>query len=231
VTVTNGAGIAAVHIAEFCIARLLAIWKRFDDLADLQARREWTPTYGRSFSGSTVGVVGLGAIGRAVAERAHAMGARVIGVRRNAQLGGFAFVEAIYAPEQLHEMLGQCDAVVLSAPSTATTADLFDAAAFAAMKPGAVFCNVARGALVDEVALLDALHSGHLGAAALDVTKQEPIPSDSPLWHVPRLQLSPHSAGALEGYIDNLFDLFADNLSRYLRREPLRNLVDLQAGY
>jgi phosphoglycerate dehydrogenase-like enzyme len=231
VTVTNAVGVAAVPIAEFCIARLLGIWKRFDELAEQQTQHEWKACFGRTFAGSTVGVVGLGAIGTAVAERAHALGARVVGMRRNVAAGAPPYIDALFSPDQLPELLASCDAVVLSAPSTAETNDLFDKAAFAAMKPGAVFVNVARGALVDEVALMEALWSGHLGAAALDVAKQEPLPADSPLWDTPRLFLSPHSAASIERYLENLYDLFADNLARYLRGERLRNIVDLEAGY
>jgi phosphoglycerate dehydrogenase-like enzyme len=152
-------------------------------------------------------------------------------MRRNVSAGGPPYIDALYSPDQLHELLALCDAVVLSAPSTAETNDLFDTAAFAAMKPGAVFVNVARGALVDEDALIEALRSGHLGYACLDVQKQEPLPPGSPLWDAPRLQLSPHSAAAIERYLENLYDLFADNLGRYVRDEPLRNIVDLEAGY
>jgi phosphoglycerate dehydrogenase-like enzyme len=137
----------------------------------------------------------------------------------------------VFGTDQLLDVLGRCDAVVLSAPSTPETNDLFDATAFAAMRPGAVFCNVARGALVDEDALVDALQSGHLGAAIIDVTKQEPLPADSPMWDTPRLYLSPHSSTSLDRYLDSIFDLFTDNLRRYVHGEPLRNVVDLSAGY
>ena len=133
--------------------------------------------------------------------------------------------EEVVGPGQLRDLLPRSDAVVVCAPATPETRDLFGAREFAAMKRGAVFCNVARGSLVDEDALVDALHSGHLGAAVLDVTRQEPLPADSPLWDAPNLHLSPHSAASLDRYAENLFELFADNLDRYLRGEPLRNVV------
>src|SRR5205085_1969227 len=145
--------------------------------------------------------------------------------------GSSPFADEVFGTDQLLEVLGRCDAVVLSAPSTPETNDLFDAEAFAAMRPGAVFCNVARGALVDEDALVEALRSGHLGAAIIDVTKQEPLPADSPMWTAPRLYLSPHSSTSLDRYLDSIFDLFTDNLRRYVHGEPLRNVVDLSAGY
>jgi phosphoglycerate dehydrogenase-like enzyme len=226
VVVTNAAGVAAVPIAEFVIGQLLAVWKRFDELADQQRRHVWEPAYGRHVSGLTLGLVGLGAIGTAVAERARALGMRVLAVRRRPRANGRPpEVDEVVGPERLHDVLPRVDAVVLCAPATAETHDLFDAAAFAAMRPGAVFCNVARGSLVDEAALLEALRSGHLGAAVLDVTREEPLPADSPLWDAPNLRLSPHSSASLDHYVESVFDLFADNLGRYLRREPLRNVV------
>ncbi|HYV60761.1 MAG TPA: D-2-hydroxyacid dehydrogenase [Acidimicrobiia bacterium] len=230
VTVTNAAGVAAVPIAEFVIARLLGIWKRFDDLADQQRRHAWEPAYGRQVAGLTLGLVGLGAIGSAVAERARALGMRVLAVRRRPGAVDSRTVDEVVGPEGLHGMLARADAVVVCAPATPETNNLFDAAAFAAMKPGAVFCNVARGSLVDEAALLDALQAGHIAAAALDVTRTEPLPADSSLWDAPNLLLSPHSAASLDRYVESVIDLFVDNLGRYLRGESLRNVVELSTG-
>jgi phosphoglycerate dehydrogenase-like enzyme len=226
VVITNAAGVAAVPIAEFVVGQLLAIWKRFDELADQQRHHVWKPAYGRQVSGLTLGLVGLGAIGTAVAERARALGMRVLAARRRPGADDRPpVVDEVVGPERLHEVLSRVDAVVVCAPATPDTHDLFDAAAFAAMRPGAVFCNVARGSLVDETALLDSLRSGHLGAAVLDVTRQEPLPADSPLWDTPNLRLSPHSSASLDHYVESVFQLFADNLDRYVRGEPLRNVV------
>jgi phosphoglycerate dehydrogenase-like enzyme len=225
VVVTNAAGVAAVPIAEFVIGQLLAIWKRFDQLTDQQRRHVWEPVYGRHVSGLALGLVGLGAIGTAVAERARVLGMQVIAVRRRPGLDRPAVVDEVVGPEQLHDVLRRVDAVVACAPATPETEAIFDADAFAAMRPGAIFCNVARGSLVDEGALLDALRSGRLGAAVLDVTREEPLPADSPLWDAPNLHLSPHSSASLDHYVESVFDLFADNLGRYVRGEPLRNVV------
>lgn len=223
--ITSAAGISAVPIAEFVMARLLAIWKRFDELDAAQRDRRWSQLYGRRFAGSTVAIVGLGAIGSEIARRADGFGARVLGVRRRPDLPPPAGVSRVHAPSELLAVLGEADAVVVAAPAGDDTRDLFDAAAFAAMKPGAVFCNVARGSLVDEDALVGALRSGHLGAAVLDVTRQEPLPEDSPLWDVPNLHLSAHCSTVVSDYLDRLADLFSDNLRRYLAGEPLRNVV------
>jgi phosphoglycerate dehydrogenase-like enzyme len=118
---------------------------------------------------------------------------------------------------------------VVSAPATPETHHLIDRAAFAAMKPGAVLVNVARGALVDEAAVVEALASGQLAAAALDVFEQEPLPADSPLWDAPNLYVSAHSSVSVDRYVDDVFDLFEDNLRRYAAGEPLRNVVDMEA--
>ena len=230
--ITNAAGVAAAPIAEFAIGRLLAVWKRFGELDEAQRAHEWKAKFGRTVEGQTLGIIGLGAIGTAVATRARAFGMTTIGTRRSYQDGHqHPAVDELRGAGDLHDVLARCDAVVVSAPGTPETENLFDAAAFAAMKPGAVFCNVGRGSLVDERALIDALTNGHLGAAILDVTRQEPLPADDPLWDAPNIFISPHCSTAQDRYNDKLFALFADNLGRHLRGEELRNIVDRQAGY
>ncbi len=232
VVVTNAAGVAALPIAEFVIARLLAVWKRLGDLDALQREHTWKPTFGRVFDGSTVGVVGLGAIGGAVARLAGALGANTLGIRRSYQPGDTSpLTDELFGTDDLHEVLARCDAVVLSAPATPDTENLFDAATFEAMKPGSVFCNVARGSLVDEAALVASLEQGHLAAAILDVTRAEPLPPDDPLWDAPNIFISPHSSTSQDRYQETLFELFADNLVRYARGDDLRNVVDRSAGY
>jgi phosphoglycerate dehydrogenase-like enzyme len=226
VVVTNAAGISAVPIAEFVMGRLLAVWKRFDELAALQRAHAWKPTYGRRVAGKTMVVVGFGAIGRAVAQRAHAFGMHVVAVRRRPDEEPWpTFVDRVVAATDLLAVLPDADAVVVAAPATAATHHLFDATAFAAMPARSVFCNVARGTLVDEDALIGALTSGHLRAAVLDVTEQEPLPATHPLWDAPNLHLSPHCSTDPSNYVDDLIDLFADNLARYVRGDPLHNVV------
>jgi len=230
--VTNAAGVAAASIAEFAIGRLLAVWKRFGELDEAQRAHEWKAKFGRSVEGQTLGIIGLGAIGSAVAVRARAFEMHTIGTRRSYREGDdHPAVDELFGTGHLHQVLARCDAVVVSAPGTPETENLFDADAFAAMKPGAVFCNVGRGSLVDEAALIDALTQGHLGAAVLDVTRQEPLPPDDPLWDAPNIFISPHCSTAQDRYNDKLFALFADNLGRHLRGDELRNVVDRAAGY
>ncbi len=230
--VTNAAGVAAASIAEFAFGRLLAVWKRFDEIDELQRARRWKPTFGMLVEGRTLGIIGLGAIGTEVATRARAFGMTIIGTRRSYQAGhDHPAVDELRGTDDLHDVLARCDAVVVSAPGTPETENLFDKDAFAAMKPGALFCNVGRGSLVDEAALIDALESGHLGGAILDVTREEPLPADDPLWDAPNIWISPHSSAAQERYTEKLLALFADNLGRFRRGEPLRNVVDRAAGY
>jgi phosphoglycerate dehydrogenase-like enzyme len=229
VVVTNASGISASSMAEFVIGRLLQIWKRFREADQYQRSHEYVRTYGRTFAGSTLGIVGLGSIGTAVAERARALGARVLGLKRSHRAGATSDVaDALFGPDQLHEMLGQCDAVVIAAPASSETFHLIDAKALAAMRPGTVLVNVARGSLVDEAALVEALETGQLAAAALDVFATEPLPPDSPFWDLPTVYLSAHSSVSIDRYLDDVFDLFADNVTRYVAGEPLRNLVDMK---
>ena len=135
----------------------------------------------------------------------------------------------LFGPDRLHEMLARCDALVVAAPSTPETHHLIGRAAFDAMKPGAVLVNVARGALVDESAIPEAIESGQLAAAALDVFEAEPLPAESPLWDTPNVYISAHSSVSVDRYLDDIFDLFEDNVRRYTTGEPLRNRVDMEA--
>ncbi len=232
IRLTTAAGANAVAIAEFALARMLQVWKRFREIEDAQRSHHWDPLYGEQVAGATLGLLGLGAINSAVAARAKAFGLRVLATRRSATPGATApDVDQLYPPDALHTMLAQCDAVIAAVPETAETTGLFDAAAFAAMRGGSFFCNVGRGSLVDEVALIDALQRGHLRAAALDVASVEPLPAESPLWDAPNLYLSPHSAAAPAALFANLHELFEDNVTRYLAGEPLRNEVDMGRGY
>lgn len=221
---TTAAGVASGPIAEFVLARILGAWKLFPALEKLQQAQDWTPTYGRNLAGSTIGIVGFGAIGAAVAIRAKALGMRVLANRRTPGAHHPA-VDQFMPADALHALLAECDAVVLSAPETPETRNMFNAAAFAAMKKGAYFCNVARGSLVDEPALIAALNSGHLSAASIDVAATEPLPPGDPLWTAPNLAISPHSAASIEKYFQNIWQLFRENMQRYLDGEALVNLI------
>jgi phosphoglycerate dehydrogenase-like enzyme len=232
IRLTTAAGANAIAIAEFALARVLQEWKRFRELDDAQRLHDWEPRYGRQLAGATLGLVGLGAINAAVAARAQAFDLRVVATRRSATPGATAAdVDELYPPGELATMLARCDAVIAAVPETPETTGLMDRAAFAAMKPGAFFCNVGRGSLVDEAALIDALRRGQLRAAALDVASIEPLPVDDPLWDAPNLYLSPHSASSPAALFVNLHELFRENLTRFLAGAELQNGVDLSRGY
>jgi phosphoglycerate dehydrogenase-like enzyme len=232
IRVATAAGVAAVPIAEFVMGRLLEVWKGSRRLEADQRAHVWRFSMGRMLSGSTIGIVGLGAIGTAVAQRAHAFGMRVIATRRRFEPGMTSpAVDELMGSGSLTRLLSAADAVVLSLPETADTVGLIGPEELAAMKPGAVLCNVARGSLIDEEALVAALTSGQLGAAILDVTAMEPLPAGSPLWDAPNLYLSPHSSASLDGYFDRLSRLLAGNLLRYASGDRMVNEADPEAGY
>ena len=232
IVLTNAAGVASTPIAEFAIGRLLEVWKDIRVLERQQKDHHWKMHQGLLVKGRTVGIVGLGAIGRDVARRAKAFEMTVLANRRSAQPGDTdPDADELFGPDGLDEMLARSDAVVLCAPHSPETIDLFDAERLGRLNPGVVLVNVGRGSMVDEAALVDALESGHLGAAVLDVTREEPLPADSPLWDAPNIYLSPHCSTAREGYNEALLELFCDNLERFLSEEPLRNVVDPDRGY
>ena len=230
IVVTNAVGVSAAPMAEFVLGRILQLWKRFPEIEDLAHRHEWKPAYGRMLADSTVGIIGLGAIGNALAERAAALGMRVVASRRSWQPAMTApHVDTLYGPDDLPALLAESDAVVLCAPSTPETRGMIDTNALAAMQPGALFVNVGRGTMVDEPALIDALERGHLSAAVLDVTSEEPLPPEHPLWDAPNVYISAHCSATSDGYVERVLAVFLDNLARYLAREPLRNVVDARA--
>jgi phosphoglycerate dehydrogenase-like enzyme len=230
----SAAGLSADKVAEFVLARLLGVWTQLRRLDELQRARRWAPEQVEtpSVAGRTVLVVGTGGIGQAVARLAAPFGLHVVGVRRHPDLGAPPGFSRVVGPESLRLVLGDADAVVLAAPATNRTRGLVGSEELAAMRPGAILCNVARGSLVDESALVAALESGHLGAAVLDVMAQEPLSRRSRLWTAPRCYLSPHVANSWRPeYVARIAELMADNIERDRDGLPLRNLVDLDEGY
>jgi phosphoglycerate dehydrogenase-like enzyme len=237
VTVTNSRGVQAEPIAEHVMACLLAFARQLPRLFRDQQERAWQPNAltGAAtpwmLAGRTLAVVGVGTIGAAVASRAKAFGMRVVGVRRNPGREAPAGFDEVVGREALAEVLAIADAVVIAAPLTAETNQLLDGVAIAKLKPGAVVINVARGQLIDEAALADALEVGRLGGAALDVFAREPLASDSRLWSLPNVIVTPHTSGFRVGHFDAVIALFAENLSRFERGIDLLNVVDLKVGY
>lgn len=259
-TVTNARGVFTRPIAEHVLMLILAISRRLPQLLELQRERTWQPLQGVELRELTIGIVGYGSIGRAVASLAGAFGAKVIALRRNpggqdarpdrASLGGasmggegdggadpdraFPFAPApmrIVGPEGLHELLAQSDIVVLAAPLTPETEDMIDAAALAVMGREAWIINVARGRLIDDRALIDALREHRIGGAALDAFRDEPLPATSPFYDLGNVIVTPHTAWSSARVLDRSIDLFCENLRRYAAGDVLRNVVNPGAGY
>ena len=237
VVITNSRGMSANTIGEHVIAVTLALFRHLPHAFRSQQAREWAQDAiglagHRSLSGSRVLIVGLGAIGSAVAGRMNALGAHVIGVRRHGTSGvPVDGVMTIETPDRLHALLPHADVVVISAPHTRDTRGLIGRAALEAMRPDAILVNVSRGQLVDEGALIAALESNRIGGAALDVFKEEPLPPDSPFWRLPNVLITPHTSGFSPNHWDAATALFGENLRRYGTGQPLLNVVDKVQGY
>jgi phosphoglycerate dehydrogenase-like enzyme len=237
IVLTNAREVHGPVVAEHVMAQIFALAKKIPDAVRFQQLHEWAqqrmfaerPPV-RELAGATVGLVGLGAIGRAVAQSAKALAMRVVAVREHPEKGSQA-ADAIFGPGQIDEIFRQSDYVVLAAPLTGNTKAIANAGRLALMKPDACLINVGRGALVDEAALAAALGHKKIGGAALDVFPKEPLAADSPLWDVPNLLITPHTAALTEQQWERHYALFAENLRRYLGGQPLLSVVDKRKGY
>jgi phosphoglycerate dehydrogenase-like enzyme len=230
VVLTNARGVFDEAMAEYVIGLLLSFAKGLVGVVDRQRRGEWLHRETEQLAGRHVLVVGVGSIGRAIGRAALAMGMQVRGVGRTSRPGDDVF-GVVLGAEELFDALGWADAVVDVLPGSAGTRHIFGAEAFAAMQPSARFVNVGRGSTVDEAALVDALRSGGIAGAALDVFEQEPLPPESPLWDLPGVIVSPHMSGDVTGWQAAGVELFAENLDLFLAGRPLRNVVDKRLGF
>jgi phosphoglycerate dehydrogenase-like enzyme len=229
---TNGRGVFSLSLAEFVIGALLYFTRDFPRLLRQQRAGVWQVFEPLDLAGRTLGIVGYGDIGRATAERARAMGMTVLALRRRPALSADdPWVSATLPPEELLALMRRCDDVVVAAPLTQESRGLVGRTAIEAMKPGAVLVNVGRGPVVDEAALLQALRAGRLRGAALDVFETEPLPAGHPFYSLDNVLLSPHCADNTPGWLEAAMRAFLDNLGRFRRGEPLRNLVDKASGY
>ena len=210
-------------IADFVLGASLDFYQEGDARRRLQAVRSWQRLFFRELADTSWLIVGYGHIGRETARRAHAFGAHIVGVRRHPQADAYA--ARVVTPEQLREFLPHADVVVLSCGLNVQTRNLASAGFFAHMRPQSLFINVGRGGLVDEAALLNALEADAPARAVLDVFHAEPLPTESPLWSHPKVRISAHSSALGSGNNRRGDELFLDNLSRYIRGEPLRNRV------
>jgi phosphoglycerate dehydrogenase-like enzyme len=238
VILTNGRDVHGPVVAEHVIALIFALAKNLPAAVRFQQQHVWGQEIAwgpghrpRELAGATLGLVGLGSIGRAVAKHAAALGMQVIAVREHPENPKPESVHEALPSSRLDELLARSDYVVLAAPVTQSTQKMIARPQLAKMKPDSYLINVGRGALVDEPALIDALRDHKIGGAALDVFEKEPLPSDSPLWALDNLLITPHTAGMTEKLWERQYALFSENLHRYLNGEPLLALVNKQSGY
>jgi phosphoglycerate dehydrogenase-like enzyme len=237
IVVTNPSGIFSVPMAEHTMGLLLALARNFPDSVRQQDLAHWSqqelwdkPQHLTELNGQVLLIVGFGSIGREVAKRARAFDMRVWGVTRSGT-GDLTHAEKILAAKDLHEALPDADFVLIAAPETAETRHLIGAPQIAQMKRGARLINVGRGSLLDEAALIQALKSGALGGAALDVTRVEPLPVESPLWKMPNLMITPHTSGVSDRLWHRQTAILMDLLERWFDGRELFNLVDFARGY
>jgi phosphoglycerate dehydrogenase-like enzyme len=237
ITVTNASGIFSVPMAEHTMGLILALARNFPDSVRYQGQSKWAvqdlwdmPQHLNEINGSVLLIVGYGSIGRELARRAKAFDIRIWGVTRSGT-GDSTHAEKILPVSQLNEALPYVDYLVISAPETAETKHLIGSEQIARMKRGARLINVARGSLLDEGALINALQNGVLGGAALDVTGVEPLPPQSPLWHAPNLFITPHTSAISERLWLRETELFMKLLDEWFEGKPLSNRVDFSRGY
>ena len=231
--ITNASGIHAEPITEQMFGMLLMVTRRLAEAWDQQKTGQWKGyDFGKNvqmLSGKTLGVLGVGAIGGHSAKVGQAFGMRVLGLRRSGE--PHPHVERMYTMEEREAFFRECDVVMNSLPLTENTRGFMGPAEFAALPEGAIVANTGRGGTIDTEALMEALRSGRLGAALLDVTDPEPLPEGHPLWTMERVYITPHYSGAHPGYNQRAGKIFLENLRRYLAGEPMINLVDKHEGY
>ena len=237
VVITSARGIRARAIAEHVLGVTIALARHLPVAIRAQAARYWAqeelegPAAVRTLLGMRMGIIGLGAIGGEVARIAAPFGFVVSAIRRRVDQPRPEGIEEVWPPDRLLDLLAASDVVVVAAPHTPETKRLIGRSEIAAMKHGAFLINVARGKLIDDAALVDALEDGRVGGAALDVFTTEPLDRESPYWDMPNVIVTPHTSGAMQDYWTPLVDLFAENLRRFESGRPLLNVVDKALGY
>jgi phosphoglycerate dehydrogenase-like enzyme len=228
---TTASGVHARPLAEFVVMAMLFFAKDFEYLQREKAAHHWARYCGTELAGKTMAIIGLGNVGREVARLAKSFDLRVVGNRRNKTRSNMPNVDELYPAEELGTLLAQADYLVLSCPHTPDTDGLIGAQELARLPKGAVVINIARGAVMNQPALTEALRSGHLRGAALDVFAAEPLPPHDPLWEMPNVLISPHSASTADSENAKITRLFCDNLKRFVSGSPLLNVLDVERYY
>ena len=232
VVLTNARGLYSRVLAEFVVAAILYFAKRLDELRSNQRAGIWSRLQVEEVRGGTVGIVGVGDVGRACAEQVDALGMRLLGCKRNPDaIPEIRPFERMVSPDKLLEILPECDWVVAATPLTPQTRGMIGEPELRAMKSDAVLINIGRGAVVSEPALIRALQEGWIRGAALDVVEPEPLPADNPLWGMENVLLTAHSADHTSDDLGQASRLFVENFRRYIDEKPLLNTVDKAAGY
>jgi phosphoglycerate dehydrogenase-like enzyme len=231
IPLTNGSGVFSQSLGEFALAAILYFAKDFGRMLRNQKSQRWEAFDVEEIAGQTVGIVGYGDIGRAVASRAKAMGMKVLALKRHAPAEADPFIERFYAPRQMLEMLALCDYVIVAAPLTGETRHMVSEAQFAAMKPSAVVINVGRGPVIDQAALVRALAARRIRGAGLDVFEQEPIPAGDPIWSLDNVLISPHTADHTATWLNRAMQFFLEQYERFSKGQPLENVVNKRLGY
>jgi len=230
ITVTNARGIHGDLIADYVMGGIAVLHWDFRAFLREQADKKWNFRMVSPLADKSLGVIGLGSVGSTIARRAKSAGMTVLGTRRNASQP-VQGVDQLFAADALKEMLPFCDFVVVAVPSTSETVGLLGAAEFACMRRTAFLLNVARGSVIVENELIDALQAGTIAGAMLDVFECEPLPQDSPLWTMPNVIVTPHVSGMPTEYVQRAFAIVAENIERFLSGRALMNVVDLRRGY
>ena len=232
IPLTNGRGSFSQSLGEFVMCGALYFAKDLTRMLRSKAERRWDTFDVMELSTQTLGIVGHGDIGRAIARRAKALGMRVLALRRDpSPRPGDEDIDQAYANADLHTMLPQCDYVVAAAPLTPQTRHMISSAEFAAMKNDAIVMNVGRGPVIDEAAMVVALQTKQIRGAVLDVFEVEPLPAESPLWGMENVLISFHTADHTKDWLGDSVSLFMEQFERWRKGEPLKNVVDKRAGY
>ena len=230
IPVTSASGVLADQVTEQTLALLTGFLRSMPVFYRAQQAHEFIRRPTRDLHHTTIGIVGLGGVGRRLAEVLSVFKTRILATDWD-PYDKPSYVEELWPADRLHDLCRAVDILILCAPLNKHTRGMINAEAFAQMKSGALLCNVARGPLVVEADLVAALESGHLSGAVMDVTEKEPLPTDSKLWDMPNVIITPHVGGQSKRRLDNGTDFFCENLRRYLAGEPLKNLVDKQLGF
>ncbi|MGI8550592.1 MAG: D-2-hydroxyacid dehydrogenase [Dehalococcoidia bacterium] len=232
ITVTNSAGVSAPAIGEYILTAMLMLAKQQPRYLRQQIAHQWKRHRTSELTGKTLGIVGLGAIGEETARRARAFGMRIVATRRSIrEPQQTELVERLLPASGLPELLAESDFVALTLPLTKESERIIGEPELRRMKPGSYLINIARGPVIDHLALLRALQEGWIAGAALDVHDPEPLPAESPFWDLAQVLITPHISGIADRHNARITDIFCDNLRRYLAGQSLRNLVDPERGY